>query len=145
MLQRVSSDDGYTKIGEPVELLHSTPADGPDIEAPALVFHPGSGIYFLFYNSECFMSPRYRIEYATSKTLTGPYTRNPTPLLVSGETAAHVDRPGGIDFNANGSLAVFSWRFGSELVHGQGQSPREPNPRHVRSKYHDEWRQRTGP
>ena len=61
MLQRVSSSDGYTLIGDPVELLHNIPADGPNIEAPALVFLPDSGLYFLFYNTGCFTSPRYRI------------------------------------------------------------------------------------
>lgn len=123
MLQRVSSDDGYTTIGEPVELLHNTPTDGPDIEAPALVFHPGSGLYFLFYNSGCFLLPRYRIEYATSQTLTGPYTRNPTPLLVTGDTAARVNRPGGIDFNANGSLAFFQGDLNLKWFTTEGEAP----------------------
>jgi beta-xylosidase len=103
MLQRVSSADGYTPLGDPVELLHNIVADGPNIEAPALVFDHGTGLYFLFYNAGCFKSSKYRIEYATSDTLTGPYVRNPTPLLVTGDTAAHVQRPGGLDFNANGS------------------------------------------
>jgi len=109
MLQRVSSSNGYTLIGDPVELLHNIPADGPNIEAPALVFIPDSRLYFLFYNAGCFKLSRYRIEYATSKTLTGPYMRNPKPLLVTGDTAAHVQNPGGIDFNANGngSRAIF--------------------------------------
>jgi beta-xylosidase len=107
MLQQVSSRDGYTLIGDPVELLHNIPADGPNIEAPALVFIPDSGRYFLFYNAGCFKLPRYRIEYATSKILTGPYIRNPKPLLVTGDTAAHVQNPGGIDFSANGSRAIF--------------------------------------
>lgn len=107
MLQWVSSSDGYTLTGDPVELLHNIPADGPNIEAPALVFIPNSGLYFLFYSAGCFKSPRYRIEYATSKTLTGPYMRNPKPLLVTGDTAAHVQTPGEIDFSANGSRAIF--------------------------------------
>ncbi len=107
MLQKVSSEDGYTKIGEPVELLQNIPADGPNIEAPALMFSVETGMYFLFYNAGCFKSFKYRIEYATSMSLTGPYMRNPKPLLVTGSTAAHVHSPGGIDFNANGTRVVF--------------------------------------
>ena len=107
MLQRVSSADGHTLLGEPVELLHNTPADGPNVEAPALVYVKNTGLYYLFFNSGCFKLPGYRIEYATSKTLTGPYTRNPKPLLVTGDTAAHVRSPGGIDFNANGTRCIF--------------------------------------
>ena len=107
MLQKVSSEDGYTKIGEPVELLQNIPADGPNIEAPALIFSEETGMYFLFYNAGCFKSLKYRIEYATSTSLTGPYVRNPKPLLVTNSTPAHVQSPGGIDFNTNGTRVVF--------------------------------------
>jgi beta-xylosidase len=107
MLQRVSSADGYTLLGKPVELLHNTPADGPDIEAPALIYVNSTRRYYLFFNSGCYKLLRYRIEYATSKTLTGPYTRNPVPLLVTGSTAADVRSPSGIDFSANGSRCIF--------------------------------------
>ena len=63
----------------------------------------------MFYNAGCYKLPGYKIEYATSKTLTGPYMRNLKPLLVTGGTAAHVQSPGGLDFdaNGNGSRAVF--------------------------------------
>jgi beta-xylosidase len=107
MLQRVSSADGHTLLGEPVELLHNTPADGPDIEAPALIYVNSTRLYYLFFNSGCFKLPRYMIKYATSKTVTGPYIRNPEPFLVSSGTAADVRRPGGIDFSANGSRCIF--------------------------------------
>jgi beta-xylosidase len=107
MLQRVSSADGHTLLGKPLELLHNTPADGPNVEAPALVYVSSTRLYYLFFNSGCFKLPQYRIEYATSNTLTGPYTRNPKPLLVTGSTAAHVRSPGGIDFSANGSRCIF--------------------------------------
>jgi beta-xylosidase len=122
MLQRVSSADGYTLLGNPVELLHNTPADGPNIEAPALVFVPASGLYFLFFNSGCFKLPRYRIEYATSKDLDGPYTRNPEPLLVTGDTAAHVQSPGGIDFSPNGTRIVFQGDLNMKWFTAQGKA-----------------------
>lgn len=107
MLQRVSLQDGHTKIGKPVKLLDNTPADGPNIEAPALVYDISTKLYFLMYNAGCFKDPQYRIEYATSESIEGPYTRSSSPLLVTGDTAARVHSPGGIDFNANGTRMIF--------------------------------------
>ena len=124
MLQRVSSDDGYTKLGDPIELLHNIPSDGPNIEAPALVFIPGTGLYFLFFNSGCFKLPRYRIDYATSSTINGPYQRSSKPLLVTGDTTAHVHNPGGIDFSADGGQAVFQGDLNLAWFKGKGHGNR---------------------
>ena len=124
MLQRVSSDDGYTTLGEPVELLHNTPADGPNIEAPALIFEPGSDLYFLFFNSGCFKLPGYKIEYATSRSIDGPYMRNLKPLLATGDTPAHVHSPGGIDFSANASRMIFQGDLNLGWFKGKGHGNR---------------------
>ena len=123
-LQRVSSDDGYTTLGDPVELLHNIPSDGPNIEAPALVFIPSSGLYFLFFNSGCFKLPGYQIEFATSKSIDGPYTRNAVPLLATGDTHAHLRSPGGIDFSANASRMVFQADLNLAWFKGKGHGKR---------------------
>jgi len=69
MLQSVASD-GYTLIGDPVELLERSPIDGPVIEAPALTRTSG-GQYVLFFSSNCFDSVFYDISYAVASTIEG--------------------------------------------------------------------------
>ncbi|KAK0932680.1 hypothetical protein LTR29_015758 [Friedmanniomyces endolithicus] len=83
MLQRMAPD-GVTNDGAPIQLLDRTAADGPLIEAPALVLSP-AGVYFLFYSSGCTRSPSYNVNYATAPNVTGPYTRAGDPLLQTGD------------------------------------------------------------
>jgi len=71
MLQRVASD-GYTLVGDPIELLERSPIDGPVIEAPALTRTLG-GQYVLFFSSNCFDSIFYDISYAIASTVEGEY------------------------------------------------------------------------
>lgn len=79
LLQRVDSDDGATKIGEPVELLDRVPElDGALVEAPNLVRRRGQdGLYVLWYSSHCFTDPLYDVKYAYSDRVEGPYVRGP--------------------------------------------------------------------
>ena len=106
LLQQVSTVDGTTPVGGSVQLLVNIPEDGPMIEAPALTYDPSSQTYILFYNSGCFVDQNYAIKYATSSTVTGPYTRQGN-FLATGDTAASVNLPGGIDVASDGSTAVF--------------------------------------
>lgn len=48
MIQQVEQN-GWSKIGEPIEILNKDDNDGPLIEAPALVLF--DGIYYLFFSS----------------------------------------------------------------------------------------------
>lgn len=107
VLQEVSPDDGYTLIGSPTTVLLNDPEDGPNIEAPALTYDESSGTYMLLYSSRCFTSSSYNIRYATSKSIHGPYTKQPTSFLQTGSTAAKLYAPGGIDVTKDGRRAVF--------------------------------------
>ncbi|CRK23815.1 hypothetical protein BN1708_018068, partial [Verticillium longisporum] len=49
MLQEVGPD-GFTKIGNPVQILDRTEADGPLVEAPDIV-RLEDGTYVLFFSS----------------------------------------------------------------------------------------------
>lgn len=71
-----------TPDGDPIDLLQKGPADGPLIEAPALI--KMNGVYFLFFSSHCTSDPSYDISYATASSVTGPYTKTANPLLQSG-------------------------------------------------------------
>lgn len=79
MLQQVGGD-GVTRIGDPVQILDRTDADGPLVEAPNIV-RSSDGGYVLFYSSHCFDSPEYNVLYATASAVTGPYTRASRPFL----------------------------------------------------------------
>jgi len=94
MLQRVSADDGVTKVGDPVQILDRSDADddGPLVEAPNIVRTP-DGTYILFYSSQCFDSGIYNTKYATAKSVQGPYTRAAKPLLQTG--TFNLTSPGG--------------------------------------------------
>jgi beta-xylosidase len=94
-LQEVSALDGYTPIGGQTTILLNDANDGPNIEAPSLAYN--NGVYTLFYSSRCFTTTPYNVRYATSTSITGPYTKQPNSFLVTGSTAANVYIPGGCD------------------------------------------------
>ncbi|KAJ9636503.1 hypothetical protein H2204_005336 [Knufia peltigerae] len=107
VLQEVNPNDGYSFIGTPLAVLLNDSDDGPNIEAPSLTYDASSGTYILFYSSQCFTTTPYNIRYATSKSITGPYTKQPNSFLQTGSTPAQVYIPGGIDITQDGKLAVF--------------------------------------
>jgi beta-xylosidase len=107
ILQEVDADDGYTFVGQATTVLLNDAEDGPNIEAPSLTYDASSETYMLLYSSRCFVSTPYNIRYATSKSIYGPYTKQPDPFLSTGGTAASVYIPGGIDITKDGRLAVF--------------------------------------
>ncbi|KAM0332959.1 hypothetical protein ACHAQA_001615 [Verticillium albo-atrum] len=106
MLQEVGPD-GFTKIGEPVQILDRTEADGPLVEAPDIV-RLEDGTYVLFFSSWCYSSEKYNVNYATSRQVEGPYVRSPRPLLQTGDYG--LEAPGGATSVANGGQMVFHAR-----------------------------------
>lgn len=119
ILQQVSSVDGTSATGSAIEILSNIEEDGPMIEAPALIYDPGSATYILFYNSGCFTSSNYNIKYATSSSVSGPYTRQGT-FLATGSTAANIYIPGGIDVVNGGSKAVLHGDINQGWFAGDG-------------------------
>ncbi|KAI1390829.1 glycoside hydrolase family 43 protein [Hypoxylon trugodes] len=108
MLQEVESD-GVTKVGDAVQILDRTEDDGPYVEAPSLI-RTEKGMYILFFSSGCYLEPSYNVNYATSMSVSGPYTRAKQPLLRTGEyglqapggaTAVHVRDKIGVVYHAN--------------------------------------------
>ncbi|KAK4184981.1 glycosyl hydrolase [Podospora australis] len=95
LLQEVDPHDGFTKIGEPTEVLDRLPGvDGPLIEAPRGGASGTRGKYVLFYSSHCFNTPGYDIKYAVAENITGPYERK--GQLMGGESESFGFRaPGG--------------------------------------------------
>ena len=104
MLQAVNAD-GVTPNGNPVQILDRDANDGPLVEAPYLILHEGT--YVLFFSSNCFNGPYYDTSYATASAITGPYTKAPSPLLVSGGDGGALNSPGGTSAGPDGTQIVF--------------------------------------
>jgi beta-xylosidase len=102
MLQAVETD-GTTTVGELVQILDRGDSDGPLVEAPSLILR--DGIYYLFFSSHCFTSPEYDVRYATSESLTGPYTKAEGALLITGDWG--LDAPGGATVSDDGDMIMF--------------------------------------
>lgn len=105
------SDDGLAITGEPIDLgvRNDEPWESALIEAPTLLLDGDR--YVLLYSANAYDSDRYAVGYATSETLTGPYTDAPeNPILVTGGGAAG---PGGqtvaIDDDGDAWLLYHAW------------------------------------
>lgn len=103
MIQPLESD-GVTPTGSPTQLLDRSDADGPLIEAPSLI--KVSGIYYLFFSSNCYSSQWYDVTWATADSLLGPYTKR-GPLLLTGTPYSQLYAPGGMDVSVDGQRMVF--------------------------------------
>jgi arabinan endo-1,5-alpha-L-arabinosidase len=108
-----TSPDGLKLTGPPVKLVKQDQSwEGDLVEAPTLVRHGSQ--YTLLYSANSYAGDKYVTGYATAGKLTGPYTKNPQPLL-STSTAGIigpggqdvVQGPGGTDY-----LAVHGWDDG---------------------------------
>jgi arabinan endo-1,5-alpha-L-arabinosidase len=111
-LQKTSAD-GLKLTGPPVKLVkQDQPWEGDLVEAPTLVRHGSQ--YTLLYSANSYAGDKYVTGYATANKLTGPYTKNPQPLLTTSKTGIIgpggqdvVHGPGGSDY-----LAVHGWDDG---------------------------------
>ncbi|GAA3771808.1 hypothetical protein GCM10022225_68900 [Plantactinospora mayteni] len=106
-LQRVAAD-GVTPQGARVELLRNDrPEEAGVIEAPVLTRVDSR--YVLFYSLGGYGGTGYQTSYATSTSLTGPYTKAYRSLITTASTDAHVTGPGGADLvrEPGGDSVVF--------------------------------------
>lgn len=94
-LQELSTD-GTTLTGPPVELIRRDQAfEGNVVEAPTLLEREGT--YYLIYSANDFAGGGYRTAYATSTSLTGPFTKATTELMTTDRFSGDVRGPGGQD------------------------------------------------
>ncbi|WP_222194206.1 family 43 glycosylhydrolase [Modestobacter italicus] len=90
------SADGTRLTGPPQELIRRDRAfEGNVVEAPTLVKRGST--YTLFYSANDFGGGGYRTAYATSPSLTGPYTKATTELMTTDRFRGDVRGPGGQD------------------------------------------------
>lgn len=103
MLQEMNVNDWITPVGSPVQILDRIDADGPLIEAPAII-RTSDGHYILFYSSHCYNSVNYDVKYATATNIKGPYTRKGR-LLKTGDYG--LQGPGGASPTPGGDVLLF--------------------------------------
>ncbi|KAJ9143727.1 Glycosyl hydrolase family 43 protein [Pleurostoma richardsiae] len=98
--------DGTTPVGQPVQILDRTDADGPLVEAPSLV-RTADGKYILFFSSHCWDTQEYDVKYAVSSDgVLGPYVRTESGSLIkTGDYG--VTAPGGATSVEGGGSLVF--------------------------------------
>ena len=85
-VQRLSAD-GLRLEGEPKRLLRQDlPWEGQLVEAPFV--WERDGVFHLFYSANDYGSDRYAVGHATASSPTGPFTKDPDPVLTSTEVAA---------------------------------------------------------
>ncbi|WP_394279846.1 glycoside hydrolase family 43 protein [Microbacterium sp.] len=100
--------DGTAFAGEPVRLLKQDQEwEGSLIEAPTLVERDGR--YHLFYSANDYGSDAYAIGVATATAPTGPYEKQPEPVLSTASSDGAFTGPGGQDVVATsgGDVLVF--------------------------------------
>jgi beta-xylosidase len=90
------SKDGLTAVGARRALLVADRAEENNIiEAPALVRRAGK--YVLFYSGNAYNSGAYFTNYATAKSLAGPFAKSPGTLLNKSSLGGGFTNPGGQD------------------------------------------------
>jgi GH43 family beta-xylosidase len=83
--------NGTTLVGPQHFLLQrDTPWEGPNVEAPSVVYR--NGFYYLFYSGNVYTSESYGVGVARSGSVTGPYQKSSAnPIMASND---HFGGPG---------------------------------------------------
>lgn len=93
-------NEGVEWVGNAVQLLKVNGqgfSDGNNLEAP-YIFKRGD-VYFLAYSTHFTGDGTYDVQYATAKSIKGPYTRVKTKLLQTGsQHGCKITGPGGASF-----------------------------------------------
>ena len=100
-----------TLLGSATTILDNEGAsDEGIIEAPDLLHREGT--WYLFFSANCYVNQNYNVHYATSKSVTGPYTRASKPLFKTGDGNG-LTAPGGADVDHDGKHMVFHAQNGN--------------------------------
>jgi len=91
-VQRVAAD-GVTLLGSPIATVRNGPVEGNLVEAPYLIHRHGR--YVMFYSYGAWNNDTYTEGYATARSLAGPWTKSPTPLMTTAGFDGAVIGPGG--------------------------------------------------
>ncbi|MVA76013.1 family 43 glycosylhydrolase [Auraticoccus sp. F435] len=119
-LQQLSAD-GTELVGQPRRVVKQDREwEGTLVEGPCLWRVDGS--YHLFYSGNGFASPDYAVGHAVADSLTGPWTKDPEPLLVGNDVAAG---PGHCSLFADGDrvwMVYHAWMPGAVGTRDPGRT-----------------------
>ncbi len=125
VLKRLRADLLATE-GEPVELIKpDQPWERGVVEAPTILLR--NGLYHLFYSGAGFQGNketcRYAVGHATSRSLAGPYTKTPEPILKTVEGQVYGPGHQSLIEAKDGSLWMFYHGWNDEGQPHYGQNP----------------------
>ncbi|SFN51811.1 glycoside hydrolase family 43 protein [Mycetocola miduiensis] len=107
--------DGTQLAGPATKLFkQSEPWEGQLVEAPTLVKHGDT--YLVFYSANDYGSDQYAVGVASAPAITGPYGKQPTPLLSSESSDGRYIGPGGQDVLRTPDGDVMFFHGWDELV-----------------------------
>ncbi|MET0860012.1 MAG: glycoside hydrolase family 43 protein [Microbacterium sp.] len=100
--------DGTGLAGPATKLFKQTEAwEGQLVEAPVMIKRDGT--YLVFYSANDYGTDQYAVGVASAPAITGPYVKQPEPLLSTASTAGRYLGPGGQDVlsTPDGDLIFF--------------------------------------
>jgi hypothetical protein len=103
--------DGLSLVGSRSTLITNDQAwEGTVTEGPFMVDHDGR--YYLFYSGNSYASGRYAIGVARANSPTGPFTKAPGPILVSGGAWAGPGHCSVVEGQGETYMVYHSWQQG---------------------------------
>ncbi len=124
------SADGLTLTAAPTKLVKQDQEwEGNLVEAPTLVREQDT--YVLMYSANDYGSDAYTVGYATAAAATGPYTKDPEPLLASDDLDGSYLGPGGQDVvegpDGEDRIVFHSW-YGDFTYRAMNTAPLQWEP-----------------
>lgn len=102
------SEDGMTVEGEPTDVLQQDlPWEDMLVEGPSLWEHEGR--VHLFYSGNGFWTDRYAVGHAVADSPTGPFTKDPDPVLVTNEVAAGPGHNSLVEVDGQAWMVYHAW------------------------------------
>jgi arabinan endo-1,5-alpha-L-arabinosidase len=120
--------DGTALAAPATKLFKETEEwEGQLVEAPVLIKHDDT--YVIFYSANNYATDEYAIGVATSPTITGPYVKEPEPLLSSASSDGLFIGPGGQDVlsTPDGDVLFFHGWNELQMYRGMYSVPLEWN------------------
>ncbi|WP_299518725.1 glycoside hydrolase family 43 protein [uncultured Serinicoccus sp.] len=106
------SEDGMTVEGETVDVLQQDqPWEDMLVEGPSVWEHEGR--FHLFYSGNGFWTEAYAVGHAVSDSPTGPFTKDPEPVLVANEVAAGPGHNSLVEVDGQLWMVYHAWVPGS--------------------------------
>lgn len=106
------TSDGLSLVGTAVTLItNDRPWEGSLVEGPFMVAH--GGYYYLFYSGNGYASPSYAVGVARATSPLGPFTKAPSPVVVSSGQYSGPGHCSVVDLpNGDSAMIYHAWLAG---------------------------------